>query len=51
MEDAVYEIESARRSAGVGSTTDELPDQTTVLNFRHLQEDHTLSESLLEVIN
>ena len=44
MEDALYEIESMRRFAGL-RLSDRLPDETTILNFRHLKaEGLTLSE-------
>ena len=51
MEDALYEIESMRRFAGFSSVTDALPDETTILNFRHLLEKHNLTAVLLEEIN
>ena len=51
MEDALYEIESMRRFAGFSGVTDSLPDETTILNFRHLLEKHELTALLLEVIN
>ena len=51
MEDALYEIDSMRRFAGFGGTTDALPDETTILNFRHLLERHELTAVLLEAIN
>jgi IS5 family transposase len=51
MEDALYEIESVRRFAGFASVTDALPDETTILNFRHLLEKQQLTEKLLETIN
>ena len=51
MEDALYEIESMRRFAGFGSVTDALPDETTILNFRHLLEKHDLTVVLLDAIN
>ena len=41
MEDMLYEIESVRRFAGL-RLTGPLPDETTVLNFRHLLERHGL---------
>lgn len=50
MEDALYEIESMRRFAGL-SITGAIPDETTILNFRHLLEKHDLGEKLLKVIN
>ena len=51
MEDALYEIESMRRFAGFGGVTDALPDETTILHFRHLLEKHSLTVVLLEEIN
>jgi transposase, IS5 family len=51
MEDALYEIESMRRFAGFGGVTDALPDETTILHFRHLLEKHNLTVILLEEIN
>ncbi|WP_293675564.1 transposase, partial [Thiolapillus sp.] len=38
MEDALYEIESMRRFAGLELCEDRLPDETTILKFRHLLE-------------
>src|SRR5690242_14607056 len=51
MEDALYEIESMRRFAGFSGITDALPDETTILNFRHLLEKHDLTKVSLDVIN
>jgi IS5 family transposase len=51
MEDALYEIDSVRRFAGFGSVTEALPDETTILNFRHLLEKQQLTQKLLETIN
>ncbi len=51
MEDALYDIESMRRFAGFATVTAALPDETTILNFRHLLERHALTGRLLEVIN
>lgn len=51
MEDALYEIESMRRFAGFSGVTDALPDETTILNFRHFLEKHELTGLLLEAIN
>lgn len=50
MEDALYEIESMRRFAGL-SITGPLPDETTILNFRHLLERHQLGQKLFKEIN
>ena len=37
MEDLLYEVESVRRFAGL-RLSGPLPDETTILNFRHLLE-------------
>ena len=50
MEDALYEIESMRRFAGL-SLTKPIPDETTILNFRHLLEKHGLGKVLLKEVN
>ena len=50
MEDLLYEAESVRRFVGLNLTED-LPDETTILNFRHLLERHQLGKGLLEEIN
>ena len=50
MEDALYEIASMRTFAGL-TLTGNLPDETTILNFRHLLEKHGLSQKLFEGIN
>lgn len=51
MEDALYEIESLRRFAGFSGVTSALPDETTILNFRHFLEEHELTSALLDEIN
>jgi len=50
MEDLLYEVESVRRFAGL-RLTGPLPDETTILNFRHLLERHGLGEALFAEIN
>lgn len=50
MEDALYEIESMRRFAGL-RLSERLPDETTILNFRHFLESHKLGKVLFEEIN
>ena len=50
MEDLLYEAESVRQFVGL-SLAEALPDETTILNFRHLLERHELGEGLLEEIN
>jgi IS5 family transposase len=50
MEDALYEIESMRRFAGL-SLSRAIPDETTILNFRHLLEQHKLGKVILKEVN
>ena len=50
MEDLLYEVESVRRFAGL-RLSGPLPDETMILNFRHLLERHGLGEALFEEIN
>ena len=49
MEDLLYEAESVKRFAGL--SPEALPDETTILNFRHLLERHELGKGLLDEIN
>ena len=51
MEDALYEIESMRRFAGLELIDDAIPDETTILKFRRLLEKHDLTSRMLSVIN
>jgi transposase, IS5 family len=46
MEDSLYDIESMRRFAGINLETDVIPDETTILHFRHLLEKHELTKKL-----
>lgn len=48
LEDALYEVESMRRFAGLG--LDRVPDETTILNFRHLLERHGLGAAVFDEI-
>ena len=50
MEDMLYEVESVRRFVGL-RLSGALPDETTILNFRHLLEEHGLSVGLFKDIN
>ena len=51
MEDALYEVESMRRFAELDLLDDALPDETTLLKFRHLLEAHKLTDKLLSEVN
>ena len=50
MEDLLYESDPVRRSVGL-KLSGPLPDETTILNFRHLLERHKLGQGLLDEIN
>jgi IS5 family transposase len=45
-EDALYDSESMRRFAGIELAEDKIPDETTILRFRHLLEEHKLTEQV-----
>ena len=51
MEEALYEISSMRRFARLSLARGTIPDETTILNFRHLLEKHALAERILETVN
>lgn len=51
MEEALYDIESVRRFAGIELGEQEIPDESTILNFRHLLEKHGLTEKLFDQVN
>jgi transposase, IS5 family len=48
MEDALYDIESMRRFADIDIESDVIPDETTILNFRHMLEEHNLTRRIFE---
>jgi len=50
MEEALYEIASLRTFAHL-SLTEPIPDETTILNFRHLLEENELAEDILKLVN
>lgn len=49
MEEALYETTILRHFSGL--SLDRIPDETTILNFRHLLEKHELAAGILGVIN
>ena len=49
-EDAIYDSESMRLFAGVDLGEDVVPDETTILRFRHLLEKHRLTEEIFAEI-
>ena len=50
MEDLLYESDPVRGFVGL-MLSGPLPDESTILNFRHLLERHNLGQSLLQEIN
>jgi IS5 family transposase len=49
-EDALYDSESIRRFVGVELGDDVVPDESTILRFRHLLERHQLTEAIFGAI-
>jgi len=45
-EDALYDSESMRRFAGIELVEDAIPDESTILRFRHLLEEHKLTAAI-----
>src|SRR5271169_2583510 len=46
LEDALYDSQALRGFAGIDLTVEAVPDQTTILNFRHWLEQHELTKAL-----
>jgi transposase, IS5 family len=49
-EDSLYDIESMRRFAGIELHGHDIPDESTILRFRHLLEQHQLTERIFAEI-
>ena len=45
-EETLYDSEAMRRFAGIELGDDRIPDETTILNFRHLLERHGLTQAI-----
>jgi len=50
MEDALIEVGTIRRFAGIDLISDRIPDETTILSFRHLLENHDLGQQIFETV-
>ena len=50
-EEMLYDSDAMRRFAGIELGDDRIPDETTILNFRHLLEKHALTEKLFTEVN
>jgi IS5 family transposase len=51
VEDALYESAVLRRFAGIDLGRAPAPDETTILNFRELLEEHELGSQMLDTVN
>src|ERR1700676_2361409 len=51
MEEAFYDSPALRRFAGVDLGLAAAPDETTILRFRHLLEQHELCGKMLDTVN
>ena len=49
-EEALYDIQSMRAFAGLELSRDAIPDETTILNFRHLLERHDLTKAIFAAV-
>jgi IS5 family transposase len=50
-EEMLYDSDAMRKFAGIELGDDRIPDETTILNFRHLLETHRLTEALFAEVN
>ena len=50
MEEALIDVPTMRRFAGIELISDRIPDETTILAFRHLLEKHELGEQIFETV-
>ena len=51
MEEELYEIASMRQFVGLSLASSSVPDETTILHFRHLLERHGLAKVIFQAIN
>lgn len=51
MEEALYDMAPMRRFAGLTLSSAGIPDETTILNFRHLLERNGLAAEILQAVN
>ena len=50
-EDNIYDRNSFQKFLDIDLLSDTVPDETTILNFRHLLEEHRLQEKMLKIVN
>jgi len=51
MEEMLIVTPCFRRFAGIETIEGRIPDETTILNFRHLLEEHRIAEQILDGVN
>jgi transposase, IS5 family len=51
MEDALHDVSLFREFAGLGGWDDRLPDESTILRFRHVLKKHKLAGQILQTVN
>ena len=49
-EEALYDIQSMRAFCNLELGRDPIPDETTILKFRHLLEEHELTKTVFEAV-
>ena len=49
-EESLYDSESMRRFAGIELGETQVPDESTILRFRHLLEEHKLTQAIFEEV-
>lgn len=50
-EEALYDSRAMRTFVGIDLGREPVPDETTILNFRHLMEHHNLGDELFRLVN
>ncbi|OIP81464.1 IS5/IS1182 family transposase [Candidatus Kaiserbacteria bacterium CG_4_8_14_3_um_filter_38_9] len=51
VEDMIYDRASFQKFLGIDLLADRVPDETTILNFRHLLEEHQLQVRFFDIVN
>jgi IS5 family transposase len=51
MEEALHDVPLLRRFAGLDAFEDVMPDESTILRFRHLLEKHDLAVAIFAEVN
>lgn len=50
LEEALIEVPTMRRFAGIEMISDRIPDEITILTFRHLLERHGFCEQIFDAV-